>query len=191
VRSSGSRCSTNPRRGYQDLLVAAVDGLKGLATAIGTTYARTTVQTRIVRLICNSLEYAGWKDRIAIAQAPRPDLCRRQRRGRTGGVASLRGVPTIGQSWRCAWEYVTPFFVFLPEIRWGVYTTNAIESPNMQLRKIIKTRGYDPNVEAAIKLLLLALRNVLAKSARTAFDWKSAMNQFAILFGEQFTLARR
>ncbi|AIO68029.1 integrase core domain protein [Burkholderia oklahomensis] len=68
--------------------------------------------------------------------------------------------------------------------------TNAIESLNMQLRKIIKTRGHFPNDEAAIKLLWLALRNVLAKTVRAAFDWKSAMNQFAILFGERFTQAR-
>jgi putative transposase len=94
------------------------------------------------------------------------------------------------QSWRRAWENVTPFFVFPPDIRRVVYTTNAIESLNMQLRKIIKTRGHFPNDEAAIKLLWLALRNVLNKSVRTAFDWSSAMNQFAILFGERFTQAR-
>ena len=85
---------------------------------------------------------------------------------------------------------MTPFFAFPPEIRRGIYTTNAIESLNMQLRKIIKTRGHFPTDEAAIKLLWLALRNVLAKSVRSAFDWKRAMNQFAILFGERFTLAR-
>lgn len=94
------------------------------------------------------------------------------------------------QSWQRAWEHVTPFFVFPPEIRRVVYTTNAIESLNMQLRKIIKTRDHIPNDEAAIKLLWLALRNVLAKSVRAAFDRKAAMNQFAILFGERFTLAR-
>ncbi|VWB26886.1 transposase, mutator family [Burkholderia aenigmatica] len=94
------------------------------------------------------------------------------------------------QSWQRAWEHVVPFYVFPPEIRRVVYTTNAIESLNMQLRKIIKTRGHFPDDEAAIKLLWLALRNVLAKTVRTAFDWKSAMNQFAILFGERFTQAR-
>ncbi|WP_443678744.1 transposase, partial [Paraburkholderia unamae] len=98
--------------------------------------------------------------------------------------------PMIVQCWQRAWEHVTPFFVFPPEIRRVVYTTNAIESLNMQLRKIIKTRGHFPTDEAAIKLLWLALRNVLAKSVRATFDWKSAMNQFAILFGERFTLAR-
>ena len=94
------------------------------------------------------------------------------------------------QSWTRAWQHVTPFFVFPPDIRRVIYTTNAIESLNMQLRKIIKTRGHFPNDEAAIKLLWLALRNVLNKSVRTAFDWKRAMNQFAILYGDRFTLAR-
>jgi transposase-like protein len=96
----------------------------------------------------------------------------------------------IVQSWMRAWENVTPFFVFPPGIRRVIYTTNAIESLNMQLRKIIKTRGHFPNDESAIKLLWLALRNVLNKSVRSAFDWKSAMNQFAILYGDRFTLAK-
>lgn len=98
--------------------------------------------------------------------------------------------PTIVQPWRRAWENVTPFFVFPSDIRQVVYPTNAIESLNMQLRKIFKTRGHFLNDEAAIKLLWLALRNVLAKSVRAAFDWFSAMSQFAILFGERFTNAR-
>ena len=80
--------------------------------------------------------------------------------------------------------------MFPPDIRRVIYTTNAIESLNMQLRKIIKTRGHFPNDDSAIKLLWLALRNVLNKNVRRAFDWQRAMNQFAILFGERFTLAR-
>nr|WP_321864522.1 transposase [Burkholderia cenocepacia] len=94
------------------------------------------------------------------------------------------------QSWQRAWEHVIPFFVFPPEIRRVVYTADEIQSLNMQLRKIIKTRGHIPNDEATIKLLWLALRNVLAETVRSAFDWKSAMNQFALLFGERFMLAR-
>ena len=83
-----------------------------------------------------------------------------------------------------------PFFAFPPEMRRVIYTTNAIESLHMQLRKIIKTRGHFPSDDAATKLLWLALRNVLNKSVRRAFDWKSAMNQFAILYGDRFTLAK-
>lgn len=94
------------------------------------------------------------------------------------------------QYWTLAWEHVTPFFVFPPDIRRVIYTTNVIESLNMQLRKIIKTRGHFPNDEAAIKLLWLARGKVLSKAVRRAFDWKVTMNQFAIMYGERLALAR-
>jgi transposase-like protein len=183
-------------RGCQDILIAVVDGLKGLADAIGTAYPRTAVQTCIVHLIRNSLAYASYKDRKAVAAALRPIYTAVSEQAAQQALQAFAEgpwgtkYPTIVQSWQRAWDNVTPFFVFPPEIRRVVYTTNAIESLNMQLRKIIKTRGHFPNDEAAIKLLWLALRNVLAKSVRPTFDWKSAMNQFAILFGERFTLAR-
>ncbi|WP_407026379.1 IS256 family transposase [Burkholderia pseudomallei] len=183
-------------RGCQDILIAVVDGLKGLTEAIGAAYPRTTVQTCIVHLIRNSLDYASYKDRKALAAALRPIYAATSEEGARQALQEFADgpwgakYPTIVQSWQRAWEHVIPFFVFPPEIRRVVYTTNAIESLNMQLRKIIKTRGHFPNDEAAIKLLWLALRNVLAKTVRSAFDWKSAMNQFAILFGERFMQAR-
>lgn len=183
-------------RGCQDILIAVVDGLKGLTEAISAAYPRTTVQTCIVHLIRNSLEYASYKDRKALATAMRPIYAAASEEAARQALQDFADgpwgekYPTIVQSWQRAWEHVIPFFVFPPEIRRVVYTTNAIESLNMQLRKIIKTRGHFPNDEAAIKLLWLALRNVLAKTVRAAFDWKSAMNQFAILFGERFTQAR-
>ncbi|WP_425129938.1 IS256 family transposase [Burkholderia pseudomultivorans] len=183
-------------RGCQDILIAVVDGLKGLTEAIGAAYPRTTVQTCIVHLIRNSLEYASYKDRRVLAAALRPiyaaaseEAARQALQDFADGPWGAK-YPTIVQSWQRAWEHVVPFYVFPPEIRRVVYTTNAIESLNMQLRKIIKTRGHFPNDEAAVKLLWLALRNVLAETVRTAFDWKSAMNQFAILFGERFMQAR-
>lgn len=183
-------------RGCQDILIAVVDGLKGLAEAIGTVFPKTAVQTCIVHLIRNSLDYAGWKDRKLVAQALRPIYAAPSEEAAQLALQDFAdgpwGVkyPNIVQAWRRAWEHITPFFVFPPDIRRVVYTTNAIESLNMQLRKIIKTGGHFPNDEAAIKLLWLALRNVLNKSVRAAFDWKAAMNQFAILFGERFTLGR-
>lgn len=183
-------------RGCQDILIAVVDGLKGLAEAINTVYPKTTVQTCIVHLIRSSLDYAGWKDRKLVAQALRPiytavseqaaeDALQEFARGPWGAR-----YPSIVQAWKRAWEHVVPFFVFPPDIRRVIYTTNAIESLNMQLRKIIKTRGHFPNDESAIKLLWLALRNVLNKTVRRSFDWKSTMNQFAILYGDRFTLAK-
>ncbi|CAB3971089.1 transposase, mutator family [Burkholderia cenocepacia] len=183
-------------RGCQDILIAVVDGLKGLTEAISAAYPRTTVQTCIVHLIRNSLEYASYKDRKALAAALRPIYAAASEEAARQALQDFADgpwgekYPTIVQSWMRAWEHVVPFYVFPPEIRRVVYTTNAIESLNMQLRKIIKTRGHFPNDEAAIKLLWLALRNVLAKTVRSAFDWKSAMNQFAILFGERFMQAR-
>ena len=183
-------------RGCRDILIAVVDGLKGLAEAIGTAFPRTTVQTCIVHLIRNSLDYAGWKDRKAVAAALRPIYAAASAQAAEQALQAFADgpwgakYPMIVAAWQRAWEHVTPFFVFPPDIRRVIYTTNAIESLNMQLRKIIKTRGHFPSDEAAIKLLWLALRNVLAKSVRATFDWKAAMNQFAILFGERFTAAR-
>ena len=183
-------------RGCHDILIAVVDGLKGLADAINTVFPKTTVQTCIVHLIRNSLDYAGWKDRKLVAQALRPIYTAVSEAAASDELdAFAKGpwglkYPSIVQSWTRAWEHVTPFFVFPPDIRRVIYTTNAIESLNMQLRKIIKTRGHFPNDESAIKLLWLALRNVLNKSVRRTFDWKVAMNQFAILYGDRFTLAK-
>ena len=183
-------------RGCGDILIAVVDGLKGLTEAIASAYPKTTVQTCIVHLIRNSLDYASWKDRKAVAAALRPVYTAASD---TAALAELDAFavgpwgakyPTIVQSWRRAWEHVIPFFVFPPEVRRVIYTTNAIESLNMQLRKIIKSRGHFPTDEAATKLLWLAIRNVLAKTVRPTYDWKGAMNQFAVLFGERFTLAR-
>ena len=182
-------------RGVNDILIAVVDGLKGLAEAIEVAFPATTVQTCIVHLIRNSLDYATWKDRKPWRRrcarstrrpAPRP---RRPRwrplpQGPWGAKYS-----TIVQSWRRAWEHVIPFFAFPPEVRRVIYTTNVIESLHMQLRKIIKTRGHFPSDEAATKLLWLALRNILADKVRSAREWKAAMNQFAVMYGDRFTSA--
>ena len=155
-------------RGLADILIAVVDGLKGLADAITAVYPKTTVQTCIVHLIRNSLDYASYKDRKALAQALKPIYTATNAEAASdlldAFAAGPWGVkyPPIAASWRRAWEYVVPFFVFPPDIRRVIYTTNAIESLNMQLRKIIKTRGHFPTDEAATKLMWLAIRNVLA-----------------------------
>lgn len=183
-------------RGVADILIAVVDGLKGLAEAIEVAFPATTVQTCIVHLIRNSLDYATWKDRKAVAAALRPVYTAATVEAAQAALDEFAGgpwgakYPTIVQSWKRAWEHVIPFFVFPPEVRRVVYTTNVIESLHMQLRKIIKTRGHFPSDEAATKLLWLALRNVMSKSVRSTREWKSAMNQFAILYGERFTNSR-
>ena len=94
--------------------------------------------------------------------------------------------PTVTAAWRNAWERVIPFFAFPPGVRKVIYTTNAIENVNAQLRKIIKTRGHFPSDEAATKLIWLALRNITVHWSRAAHDWKTAMNQFAILYEDRF-----
>ena len=95
--------------------------------------------------------------------------------------------PTVASAWRRAWDKVIPFFAFPPEVRRVIYTTNAIESVNARLRKIIKTRGHFPSDDAATKLIWLALRNITEDWGRAANNWKSAMNQFAILYEDRFT----
>jgi transposase-like protein len=179
-------------RGVNDILIAVVDGLKGLAEAIETAFPQTTVQTCIVHLIRNSLDYASWTQRKAIAAALRPiytaATAEAARQALEDFAASPWGekYPTIVQSWRRAWEHVIPFFAFPPDVRRVIYTTNVIESLHMQLRKIIKTRGHFPNDEAAIKLIWLALRNIYDGKLPPKREWKLAMNQFAILYGDRF-----
>jgi len=179
-------------RGVNDILIAVVDGLKGLADAITTTFPQTTVQTCIVHLIRSSLDYASWKERKAIAAALRPIYAAATLEAAQEALEDFangawgKKYPTIVQSWRRAWEHVIPFFAFPPEVRRIIYTTNMIESLHMQLRKIIKNRGHFPSDEAAIKLLWLALRNINDGKVRSAREWKLAMNQFAVLYGDRF-----
>ena len=180
-------------RGVGDILIAVVDGLKGFPEAIGAAFPETTVQTCIVHLIRNSLAFVSWKDRKQIM----PDL-KAIYRAETAEAALDRlaefegkwGVryPAIGQSWRRAWEHVIPFFAFPPDIRKMIYTTNAVESLNRSLRKIIKTRGSFPNDEAAMKLLYLAIQNA-GIHWRRPIEWTAAMGQFAIMFGDRFAVS--
>src|SRR6266702_3020054 len=180
-------------RGVQDILIAVTDGLKGMPEALGAVFPATTLQTCIVHLIRNSLDYASWKDRRGLAAALK------QIYSATGAEAAQAELdafeqgewgqkfPTVVAAWRRAWDRVIPFFAFPPAVRKVIYTTNAIESVNARLRKIVKTRGHFPTDEAATKLLWLALRNITADWSRAAHDWKAAMNQFAILYEDRFT----
>ena len=180
-------------RGVRDILIAVTDGLKGMPEALAVTYPQTTLQTCIVQLIRNSLDYASWKDRKALAAALKPIYRAVSAERAEVELAAFEAgpwgqrFPTISASWRRAWSNVIPFFAFPPEIRRVIYTTNAIESVNAQLRKIIKTRGHFPSDEAAGKLIWLALRNITARWERGIFKWKPAMNQFAILYQDRFT----
>ena len=179
-------------RGVADILIAVTDGLKGMPEALGAVFPDTTLQTCIVHLIRNSLDYASWKERKALAAAIRPIYTAVSAEAAEAELDAFersawgQKFPTVVSAWRRAWSHVIPFFAFPSEIRRVIYTTNAIESVNARLRKIIKTRGHFPSDEAASKLIWLALRNITAKWGMPARDWKLAMNQFAILYADRF-----
>jgi putative transposase len=177
-------------RGLQDIFIACVDGLKGFPQAIEAVYPQTTVQLCIVHLVRGSLQYVSWKERRAVAQDLRSIYQATTVEGaeqeREAFAARWdRQYPTISALWRRHWEQITPLFAFPPEIRRIIYTTNAVESLHMTLRKVIKTRGSFPNEEAAMKLLYLALRNV-SKRWGLLPNWKEAMNRFALLWEARF-----
>ena len=180
-------------RGVNDILIAVTDGLKGMPEALAAIYPASTLQTCIVHLIRNSLDYAGWKDRKGLAAAIKPIYTAPSAEAAQVELSDFehgpwgQKFPTVSASWRRAWEQVIPFFAFPPSVRKVIYTTNAIESVNARLRKIIKTRGHFPSDDAATKLIWLALRNITSEWSRAAHDWKAAMNQFAILYAERFT----
>ena len=180
-------------RGVGDILIAVTDGLKGMAEALGTVFPATTLQTCIVHLIRNSLDYASWKDRKALAAAIKPVYTAPSAESALAELDAFeegpwgQKFPTVVVAWRRAWDKVIPFFAFPAHIRRVIYTTNAIESVNARLRKIIKTRGHFPTDDAATKLIWLALRNITADWDRAGRDWKEAMNQFAILYDDRFT----
>ena len=180
-------------RGVNDILIAVTDGLKGMPEALAAVFPATTLQTCIVHLIRNSLDYASWKDRRVLAQALKPIYTAASAEAAEAELDAFeRGpwgqrFPTVVAAWHRAWDRVIPFFAFPPAVRRVIYTTNAIESINAQLRKIIKTRGHFPSDDAATKLIWLALRNITADWGRPAHHWKEAMNQFAILYADRFT----
>jgi transposase-like protein len=180
-------------RGVNDILIAVTDGLKGMPEALGTVFPATTLQTCIVHLIRNSLDYASWKDRKLLAAAIKPIYTAASAEAAQAELDAFeqgtwgQRFPSVVAAWRRAWDRVIPFFAFPPAVRRVIYTTNAIESINAQLRKIIKTRGHFPSDDAASKLIWLALRNITADWGRAAHNWKEAMNQFAILYADRFT----
>jgi putative transposase len=169
-------------RGVKDIFIACVDGLKGFPEAIEAVYPRTQVQLCIVHLVRASLNYVSWKRRKEVAA----DLRSIYRAG-TEAEAELR----LGE-FEVKWDGTyRPFFAHPEEIRKAIYTTNAIESLNMSLRKIIKTRGSFPNEEAALKLLYLALRNAAKKWTMPIVNWKAALNRFSILWPDRMPTMER
>jgi putative transposase len=174
-------------RGVKDIFLACVDGLKGFPEAIEAIFPKTQVQLCMVHLMRHSLCYVSYKDRKEVAL----DL-KLIYRAATSEEAEHQleefaqkwdaRYPMIAKSWRANWARVIPMFGLPDEIRRAVYTTNAIESLNMSLRKVIKNRASFPNDEAAFKLLYLALKNIAKKWTMPIKNWSAAMNQFAIIY---------
>lgn len=174
-------------RGVRDILIACCDGLKGFPEAIEAVFPNAVVQTCIVHMIRNSARFVSYKDRKELVRDLKPVYTAVNREGAEAALEHFeekwgRRYPMIGASWRANWERVVPFLDFPPDIRRIIYTTNAIESLNSSLRKLVYHRGHFPSDEAVTKLLYLALRNIEKRWDRSARDWSKALGQFAIFF---------
>jgi putative transposase len=176
-------------RGVSDILICCVDGLKGFPEAIEAIFPKTTVQTCVVHLLRHSLKYVPRREQADVARDLKPiytatDADAAQLELERFDEKWGQRFPVITQAWLNAWEYVTPFLAFPPEVRRVIYTTNAIEALNRQLRKAIKTKGHFPNEDAARKLIYLALQNAVPAWTRTR-NWTVALLAFKIHFGDR------
>jgi putative transposase len=177
------------QRGVRDILICCVDGLKGFPEAIEAIFPRTTVQTCIVHLLRHSLKYVPRREREQVARDLKPiytaiDADAAQTELERFDEKWGQRFPVITQAWLNAWEYVIPFLAFPEEVRRVIYTTNAIEALNRQLRKAIKTKGHFPNEDAARKLIYLAVTNAVPAWTRTR-NWTVALLAFKIHFGDR------
>jgi len=177
-------------RGVKDILVACVDGLKGFPEAIEAVFPQTDVQLCLVHLVRHSTKYVSYKDRKQVVADLKTIYRAATAQEAEANFESFAGkwdtrYPMISKSWRANWSRIVPMFGFPEEIRRAVYTTNAIESLNMSLRKIIKNRPSFPSTDAVMKLLYLALNKISKKWTMPIRDWGAAINQFAIIYGDR------
>lgn len=177
-------------RGVKDILIACVDGLKGFPEAIEAAYPAAQVQLCIVHLVRHSLNFVSWKQRKEMADDLKavysaPTVEQAAANLVTFGEKWDETHPRVSQSWQNNWQRIIPYFAYPPEIRRVIYTTNAIESLNMSLRKVTKNRGSFPNDESMFKLLYLALTNISKRWTMPIKNWKSALNQFSIMFEDR------
>ena len=206
-------CAELANRGVRDIIIACVDGLTGFAEAIEATWPKTVVQTCTVHLIRASMRFVNYADRKKVAAALRPIYTAANEDAALAELAAFeasdlgRKYPATVATWRASWDRFIPFLEFAPAVRKGIYTTNAIESLNYQLRKIIKNRGHFPNDTSVVKLLWLAIRNIEDKRARerakadgkkekarsksliegtSTQGWHEALGAFTIAFPDRF-----
>jgi putative transposase len=180
-------------RGIKDMFIACVDGLKGFPEAIESVFPNTQIQLCIVHMIRNSVKYVNWKDRKRICEDLKTIYTSATEQQAECALDAFSQkwdskYPTIGQMWRKNWERVIPFFDYPEDIRKVIYTTNAIESLNRSLRKVIKTKGAVPNDASILKIFDLALANIAKKWTMPIHTWKAALSQFAIKFAGRFEI---
>jgi putative transposase len=179
-------------RGVNDILIAIVDGLKGFPEAINAVFPETQIQTCIVHLIRNSLDFCSWKDRKPVAQELKTIYRADDAQAAAAALQEFEDGPwgkrfaAITAMWRRHWAHVIPFFAYPPEVRKMIYTTNAIESLNAKLRRSVRIRGHFPNDEAAMKLIWLQLREITKNWKMPPREWAAAKAQFAVVFGDRF-----
>ena len=180
-------------RGIEDILIACIDGLSGFQEAINTVYPNTHIQRCIVHMIRNSTKYVSYKDIKQVCQDLKEIYSAPNEKA---GIENLeifankwdRKYPFISRAWKNTWNELNEFFKYPPEIRKIIYTTNAIESLNFQLRKVTKAKLSFPNDNAIIKIMYLALKNASCKWTMPIRNWGMALNQFAIVFGDRVPL---
>jgi putative transposase len=180
-------------RGVKDILIACVDGLTGFPNAIETVFPKTQVQLCIVHMVRNSVAFVPWQQRKQVCADLKAIYAAATESEAEFNLELFaekwdKQYPSISKSWRSHWANIIPFFAFPPEIRRAIYTTNAIESMNSSLRKVIKSQQIFPSDEAAFKLVYLAMRNISKKWTMPIRDWKPALNRFAILFEDRLHL---
>lgn len=175
------------QRGVEDILVLCADGLTGLPEAVEAAFPESIFQTCIVHMVRSSTRFVPWKDRKAVCADLRTIYTAENAEAAELALDAFEDkwgnrFPMIATAWRRRWAEITPFLAFPPEIRRAIYTTNAIEALNRQLRKVLKTRGHMPHEQAAFKLLYLAIRNAKKTWGGRDRRWNSALLQFAIYF---------
>jgi putative transposase len=174
-------------RGVQDILICAVDGLRGFPEAIASVFPRTEVQLCIVHLVRNAVRYVPWKDRRAVVRDMKliyraPTVEAAEQALEAFAAAWGEKYPMAVKTWRERWEQVIPFFAYPEPIRKAIYTTNAVESLNSSLRRVMRKRGAFPTEDAVRKVLYLAIRQKSKNWTMPIRDWPAALNYFSIVF---------
>jgi putative transposase len=180
-------------RGVKDIFIACVDGLTGFPAAIEAVFPQTTVQLCIVHMLRNSMNYVPYKDRKEVAadlKAIYSAATEAQAEQALDAFAEKwdNKYPNISKSWITHWSRIVPLFNFPADIRKAIYTTNAIESLNMTLRKVLRNHRTFPTDESAMKVIYLAINNISKKWTMPIRNWKNALNRFAIEFEGRFPM---